>query len=88
MHHLGAGSSGEQRGRACVAEQIEHPRPLGRDRPKPLQHPLPVRMLLGEQSEMPQPLQAAQHGDAIDTDRPALGNRLVETPLALFLVLA
>ena len=52
-----------------------------------VEHPLPVRQLLGKQPEVAEARQAAEHRRGADLDRPALRHRLVDAPAALVLVL-
>jgi len=88
MRDLGSRLGGEQGRCSRIAKEIEDARPLAFDSRQPLQHPIPMRILLGKESEMPKARELAKHRDSVDADRPGIGHTLVDTPLAFLVVLA
>ena len=87
VRHLGPGLGRDQRGGPRVGEEIEDAGRLAAHLGQPLQHPLPVRQLLGEEAQVAEAGESAEHGDAQHLQRPGLGQRLVLVPAAGLAVL-
>lgn len=79
MGDRGASLGGEERGKAGIAEEVQHfQRPVrAGELPR---NPVPVRLLLGEHADMAERGEAPEESHAADIHRPGLGERLPEPP--------